>query len=141
MADFESHQILSAKKPFVAIQHCLLKQSCHENPGSSHVQRINVNKRIHFLHHSAGRIRIQVDGLKGNARLSEMIQTLPDKVPGIEQITASTITGSVLIRYDKSNPDILPRLQSMVDDAEYLLDMIMVNPDDFAQQLRAHRIP
>lgn len=94
-----------------------------------------MRKRIHFLHHSPGRIRIQVDGLKRNAKLSEAIHSLTNKIQGVKQITASTITGSVLICYDASDPNILRRLESMVDEAETWLDLSMTDPGAFAKRL------
>lgn len=94
-----------------------------------------MGKRIHFLHHSPGRIRIQVDGLKGNQRLSGAIHSLTNRVKGIEQITASTITGSVLICYDKKDPQVLQRLEAMIDDAETLLTRFSSDPAAFAKQL------
>lgn len=96
-----------------------------------------MRKRIHFLHHSPGRIRIQVDGLKGNAKLGEAIRLLAGRVPGIRQISASTITGSVLICYDRSDPHVLRRLESMVDDAETLLDLSLTDPNALADRLGA----
>lgn len=97
-----------------------------------------MKKRIHFLHHSPGRIRIQVDGLKGNVQLGEVIHSLINKVQGIKQITASTITGSVLICYDKADPHVLRYLESMVNEAETLIDMSITDPVAFAKRLGVH---
>ena len=92
-----------------------------------------MKKYIHFLHHSPGRIRVQVDGLKGNAQLSEAIHLVVNKVHGIKQISASTITGSVLISYDRSDAHVLEHLQSMINEAETLLGMRMTDPIAFAK--------
>ena len=97
-----------------------------------------MKKHIHFLHHSPGRIRIQVDGLKGDAQLSEAIHSFIKKIQGIKQITASTITGSVLICYEKSDPHVLEYLKSMMNDAETLLGVRITDPTAFAKLLAAH---
>lgn len=74
---------------------------------------------------------MKVDGLKGNHRLCNAIQALAGRVEGVEGISASVITGSVLICYDRTKPQVLQRLQAMVGDAEALLETMGRDPDAF----------
>jgi len=108
------------------------------HPANNAKERGVVEKHINFLHHSPGRIRIRVKGLKGNAQLSEAIHSTANKVYGVKQISASTVTGSVLICYDHADPHVLPHLQSMMNDAEELLGMGVTDPAAFTRLLSAY---
>lgn len=127
-----------AKKGIRRISLACLEANAKIHPVNNAEERGNVKRRIHFLHHSPGRIRIQVDGLKGNAQLGEAIHSLTNKVQGVQRISASTVTGSVLICYDQSDPNVLQYLKSMVNEAETLLDTRITDPIAFAKLLGAY---
>lgn len=141
-----SGQKYKSIKSFVKKSIRRISPSCSEAGTTIHLvhsvhhaeARGNVKMHIHFLHHSPGRVRIQIDELKGNAQLGKAIYSFINKVQGVTQITANTITGSVLICYDKADPHVLPYLKSMMNAAETLLDMHVTDPVAFAMLLDAY---
>jgi hypothetical protein len=127
---------------FPAALHAAWNEAAMRFRGAIFVRGIDVARRIHFLYHSPGRIRIQVDGLKHNGKLAQAIQSLADKVQGLTQIEASTLTGSVLIRYDTSGPHVLGRLESLADetDVELLLDQLIADPNMLASRINEYGV-
>lgn len=91
-----------------------------------------MTNRIQFLHHSPGRVRVHVDGLKGDARLGQLITGMGGKVVGVTGVTANPLTGSVLILYDRGDALAVDRLKGMVSQAEELLDRYSRDPNSFS---------
>jgi copper chaperone CopZ len=54
----------------------------------------------YYVHDVPGRLRVKIPTLKGNAATAEKIQELLKTLCGIRDITASTVTGSVIVNYD-----------------------------------------
>ncbi len=48
-----------------------------------------------------GRVRIAAEGLKGSARLARRIEGRVGQLPGVERVSASPITGKVLVVFDQ----------------------------------------
>jgi Heavy metal associated domain 2 len=57
-------------------------------------------KGVHVVHAMPGRIRLRVDKVKGNPAFAQKAQNKLGRVPGITQVEAKPLTGSVLIYYD-----------------------------------------
>jgi hypothetical protein len=58
-----------------------------------------------YLHSTPGRMRIRVPARRGDDRFSREIETLLRHQPGIEQVSANTLTGSILILFDPVTTD------------------------------------
>jgi Heavy metal associated domain 2 len=56
----------------------------------------------HYLHHVPGRLRLKARSLKGSEEKGAEIRALCTQLPGIEAIELNTLTGSLLVRYDKA---------------------------------------
>src|ERR1700716_317578 len=56
-------------------------------------------KEVRAIHDVPGRVRLQVAGLRGDALLKEVIETLSGR-SGIHAASASVVTGNVLIYFD-----------------------------------------
>jgi hypothetical protein len=82
-----------------------------------------VRKRIHVVHHSPGRIRVKVDGLKGSHAVAQKMHDVAETVEGVEQVKASRVTGSVVVQYDKTNPEVWDRIKTMLDDADRVVSL------------------
>ncbi len=48
-----------------------------------------------------GRLRLQPAGLKGHSSLAEPIAQVLGSIPGVKQVDVSSLTGSILMIYDK----------------------------------------
>jgi Ca2+-transporting ATPase len=62
---------------------------------------------IQLLHSAvSGRLRFHVGGLKGSAALQHLLDCGLARVPGVSSVTASALTGNVLVHYDPAySPD------------------------------------
>jgi Heavy metal associated domain 2 len=57
----------------------------------------------HYLHHVPGRLRLKARSLKSSEEKGDEIRALCTQLPGIEAIELNTLTGSLLVRYDKAS--------------------------------------
>jgi hypothetical protein len=57
----------------------------------------------HYLHHVPGRLRLKDRSLKNGEDKADEIRALCTQLPGIESIELNTLTGSLLVHYDKAN--------------------------------------
>lgn len=55
----------------------------------------------HYIHHVPGRLRIKTALLKRNEAQACAVRALLDTMPGVTVAEVSTITGSVVINYDR----------------------------------------
>ncbi len=55
---------------------------------------------VKVVHAMPGRVRLKVDKVKGNPAFAEKAQARLGQLPGIKQVEAKPLTGSVLIYYD-----------------------------------------
>lgn len=55
---------------------------------------------INVVHAIPGRLRLRVDKIKGDPALARKAQNALIRVPGVKQVEAKPLTGSVLIRYE-----------------------------------------
>ena len=58
-----------------------------------------------YLHSTPGRMRIRVSGRRGDDRFSLEIEKLLGHHPGVEEVRANSLTGSVLILFDPGRTD------------------------------------
>jgi hypothetical protein len=56
----------------------------------------------HYLHHVPGRLRLKARSLKGSEEKGAEIRALCTQLPGIKAIELNTLTGSLLVHYDKA---------------------------------------
>ena len=56
----------------------------------------------HYLHHVPGRLRLKARALKNNEEKATEIRALCAQLPGIEAIEFNLLTGSMLLRYNKT---------------------------------------
>jgi hypothetical protein len=57
----------------------------------------------HYLHHVPGRLRLKARSLKNSEDKAAEIRALCTQLPGIRAIELNTLTGSLLVRYDKAS--------------------------------------
>ena len=57
----------------------------------------------HYLHHVPGRLRLKDRSLKSSEETGTEIRALCTQLPGIRAIELNTLTGSLLVRYDKAS--------------------------------------
>ena len=57
----------------------------------------------HYLHHVPGRLRLKAHSFKNSEDKADEIRALCTQLPGIQAIELNTLTGSLLVRYDKSS--------------------------------------
>lgn len=57
-------------------------------------------KGLNVVHAIPGRLRLRVDKIKGDPALARKAQNALIRVPGIKQVEAQPLTGSVLIHYE-----------------------------------------
>lgn len=55
-----------------------------------------------MVHHVRGRIRVKVPAAKGDSVLLKQIKEAISPLPGVQQVTVNTATGSVVVQYDVS---------------------------------------
>lgn len=54
----------------------------------------------YYLHSISGRLRVKIPLVKGQPKKALAIQSLLEDLEGVESISANTITGSVVVKYD-----------------------------------------
>jgi Heavy metal associated domain 2 len=57
----------------------------------------------HYLHHVPGRLRLKARSLKNSEERAAEMRALCRQLPGIKAIELNTLTGSLLVRYDKAS--------------------------------------
>ena len=55
-----------------------------------------------YVHHVPGRVRIKSKAFKSNEENAELARGLLQNLPGVQAIELNVLTGSLLVRYDKS---------------------------------------
>lgn len=68
-----------------------------------------------YIHHVPGRLRVRLAGAKNNPTKTQSLRTLLRSTPGVLSVTASAVTGSVLVHYDSrytSAPALLQQLRA-----------------------------
>lgn len=58
-----------------------------------------------YYHHVPGRLRVRIPGLKGNTSLAGKVESCLRTFSGIEDLTINSVTGSVVIRYNRGATD------------------------------------
>src|SRR6516162_2489472 len=61
--------------------------------------------KLQIAHQVPGRIRMKVPSVKTNPELTEQIKQTFAAIPGIEEVTVNTTTGSVVLKYDTEKHD------------------------------------
>ncbi|MEJ2061092.1 MAG: hypothetical protein P8Y64_11515 [Gammaproteobacteria bacterium] len=59
----------------------------------------------HYVHHVPGRLRVRTPVLKRNPELARQTCERLQARPGVEDVQASTVTGSLVIAYDRELTD------------------------------------
>jgi hypothetical protein len=57
----------------------------------------------HYLHHVPGRLRLRALSFRNSEDKAADIRALCTQLPGINSIELNTLTGSLLVRYDKAS--------------------------------------
>jgi hypothetical protein len=55
----------------------------------------------HYIHHTPGRLRIKAQQFKRNERQASAVRLALEQAPGITAADINTLTGSVVINYDR----------------------------------------
>ncbi len=73
-------------------------------------------------HHVPGRIRIFVPLLRGLSieKLEKLVAAITPTPPGIEDVSANPITGSLVIKYDRCKIDILSYIKTIASNEKLL---------------------
>ena len=56
----------------------------------------------HYFHHVPGRLRVKSPLLKGSERIARTVRDHMAQLSGVTSAEVSTVTGSVIVRYDAS---------------------------------------
>lgn len=56
---------------------------------------------LEVKHRLPGRVRLQIDSLRGNEEVSKYLEEKLKSVNGIEKISVNSLVGSVLVKYDE----------------------------------------
>lgn len=56
---------------------------------------------LEVKHRLPGRVRLQIDSLKGNEEVSKYLEEKLKSVNGIDKISVNSLVGSVLVKYDE----------------------------------------
>jgi len=54
----------------------------------------------YYLHSIPGRLRVKIPSVKGQPDKARAIRSLLEDVEGVESISANTVTGSVVVKYE-----------------------------------------
>jgi len=54
----------------------------------------------HYVHHVPGRLRVKSPALKKNERQAKLVKEYLDSMNGVLSADVSTVTGSIVIKYD-----------------------------------------
>jgi hypothetical protein len=93
------------------------------------------NGEIRIVHAIPGRVRLKVAGLRDNPPLAKIIQERLEAVPGIQEVAAKPLTGSVLVLFDPqaiTAPESLMTLSETLNDLFPGLDLAQLG--DFLNQ-------
>lgn len=83
-----------------------------------------MGQRIHFLHHAPGRLRVAVEGLKGNRQLAAAIQSTLHEIAGIDEVEVKLLTGTVVLTYSCRDAATVARLRALARQAESILEAL-----------------
>jgi hypothetical protein len=86
-----------------------------------------MSEQVQILHHVPGRIRIKVPRLKGKPKACKAIDDMAIAIQGVHGVKAHPVTGSVLVHYDKANPEVMRRLEQALEELENFLAFIDPN--------------
>src|SRR5260370_11642809 len=71
------------------------------------------------VHHVKGRIRVKLQGAKGNHRLLERVQQSLSPVAGVRNVDVNSANGSIVVHYDQTtHPDFADTLAKHGESAE-----------------------
>jgi copper chaperone CopZ len=59
----------------------------------------------HYIHHVPGRLRVKTPVLKRNEQRAAAVKALLREFDGIDAVDVNTVTGSILVGYDKTRTD------------------------------------
>jgi hypothetical protein len=86
-----------------------------------------MSEQVQILHHVPGRIRIKVLRLRDKPQACKAIDDMAAAIQGVQSIKAHPVTGSVLVHYDKADPDVMHRLEQALEQLENFLAFIDPN--------------
>lgn len=75
---------------------------------------------MHYVHHVPGRLRIRASSLKRNPGEIERVRGCMARLPGVIQVRAADVTGSITISYDPAVTGRQALLAALAADCEYL---------------------
>jgi len=59
--------------------------------------------KAEIAHHVRGRVRMKVPAAKGNEELLEQIKQSLAAIPGVQEVSANSVTGSLVVNYDPAH--------------------------------------
>jgi hypothetical protein len=84
------------------------------------------------LHHIPGRIRVCIPRIKGHPHMCRNIKDMAAAVEGVHSVEANPVTGSVLVHYDKRDPEMARRLGRVLEHLDTLLEAAEPEVSEFA---------
>ena len=78
---------------------------------------MHIRDSVKVVHFTPGRVRLKVAAVKNNPAYSGMLKDAFQAVPGISSLEVNSLTGSVLIQYDKG--------RLLADDAILILAQVL----------------
>jgi hypothetical protein len=82
------------------------------------------------VHRIPGRVRFRVAEAKGNHELFRRVKEHATAVDGVHEVRTNPTTGSVVIEYDKHNPEVEQRLEKAFRDESTLLSFAFPELED-----------
>lgn len=81
-------------------------------------------RQAEVVHHIPGRLRVNVPSIKSTPGACATISNMAATVPGVHRIDANPVTGSVLVHYDRHDPEVEQRLADMLKHLDSLLRLL-----------------
>lgn len=90
-------------------------------------------EHAHIVHHLPGRIRVHIPRLKGRPQLVRKIGEMAAAIKGVHSAEANPVTGSLVVRYDRHDPEMAQRLAKALDNIGTLLSIADPEAGKFAE--------
>ena len=92
-------------------------RSADERPHPRHGRVLSLVPSTAVLSATPGRLRLRVEGLRGNGGRAVQLEHGLRLLPGIHRVTASSVTGTVLVHYDPARTSVA-RIRAVLEPRE-----------------------
>lgn len=89
-----------------------------------------MHKHVRIVHHVPGRARLKILHAKANPELCCHIEEIGETISGIKAVKTNPVTGSILVHYDETVPDIRDHFSEAVAELDKFISLMMLDADD-----------